>query len=138
MIADQLEAKGLTWKGYMEDMGTPVPTTREPSTPQDDTPDSADARTTCTPTRHNPFIYFHSIIDDDRCDAHVVDLDALPATCAWRRRRTSSFITPDLCNDGHDEPCVDGRPGGLEATDEFLRSGCRGSSLARRSRKTAC
>src|SRR3954453_7118802 len=34
-VADQLEAKGLTWKGYMEDMGTPC---RHPAIgAQDDT-----------------------------------------------------------------------------------------------------
>ena len=32
-----------------------------------------------------------------------------------------SFITPNLCNDGHDEPCVDGKPGGLKSADEFLK-----------------
>ena len=24
-----------------------------------------------------------------------------------------SFITPNVCHDGHDSPCVDGEPGGL-------------------------
>ena len=37
-----------------------------------------------------------------------------------RRRRTSSFITPNVCNDGHDAPCKDGRPGGLKSADAFL------------------
>ncbi|HVP34416.1 MAG TPA: alkaline phosphatase family protein, partial [Steroidobacteraceae bacterium] len=32
------------------------------------------------------------------------------------------FITPNLCNDGHDEPCVDGRPGGLRSIDAFLKA----------------
>jgi hypothetical protein len=31
------------------------------------------------------------------------------------------FITPNLCNDGHDATCVDGRRGGLRAIDAFLR-----------------
>jgi hypothetical protein len=31
------------------------------------------------------------------------------------------FITPDLCSDAHDEPCVDGRPGGLVSADDFLK-----------------
>ena len=38
-----------------------------------------------------------------------------------------SFITPDLCNDGHDGDgtpgsCADGGPGGLPAADAFLRT----------------
>jgi len=31
------------------------------------------------------------------------------------------FITPNLCNDGHDSLCIDGGPGGFEAVDGFLR-----------------
>jgi hypothetical protein len=31
------------------------------------------------------------------------------------------FITPNLCNDGHDSPCVDSAPGGLVQADGFLR-----------------
>jgi hypothetical protein len=31
------------------------------------------------------------------------------------------FITPNLCNDGHDPLCIDGGPGGFEAVDAFLR-----------------
>ncbi|MEI9982901.1 MAG: hypothetical protein WDN69_06595 [Aliidongia sp.] len=32
-----------------------------------------------------------------------------------------SFITPNLCHDGHDEPCKDGEPGGLASADVFLK-----------------
>jgi hypothetical protein len=31
------------------------------------------------------------------------------------------FITPDLCDDGHDSPCANGQPGGLAQADAFLR-----------------
>jgi hypothetical protein len=31
------------------------------------------------------------------------------------------FITPNLCNDGHDPECIDGSPGGFQAVDAFLR-----------------
>jgi hypothetical protein len=31
------------------------------------------------------------------------------------------FITPDLCDDGHDAPCANGQPGGLAQADKFLR-----------------
>ena len=30
------------------------------------------------------------------------------------------YITPNLCNDGHDAQCADGRPGGLVAADQWL------------------
>jgi hypothetical protein len=31
------------------------------------------------------------------------------------------FITPNLCDDGHDAPCVTGAPGGLVSADLFLQ-----------------
>src|SRR5213078_4438330 len=74
--------------------------------------------------RHNPFVYFHSIVDDpDRCAGHVVDLSSAPADFA-RTSTTANltFITPNLCEDGHDAPCVDGRPGGLATANTFLET----------------
>src|SRR4051794_552964 len=79
-VADQLDAKGLTWKGYMQDMGNAPAapkTCRHPAIGETD--DTQKARNGDQyATRHNPFVYFHSIIDDQsRCDARVVALDAL-------------------------------------------------------------
>jgi hypothetical protein len=74
-------------------------------------------------SKHDPFVYFHSIIDDQaRCDAHVVNLVQLEHDLK-REESTPNyvFITPNLCDDGHDDPCVDGRPGGYAAVDRFLR-----------------
>jgi hypothetical protein len=74
--------------------------------------------------RHNPFMYFHSIIDDQaRCDADVVPLARLRGDLQAAGTTPSySFITPNLCHDGHDEPCVNGEPGGLVSADKFLRT----------------
>jgi hypothetical protein len=75
-------------------------------------------------TRHNPFVYFHSIIDDTTlCDTHVVNLDQLPQDLSSASSTANyTFITPDLCNDGHDAPCADGEPGGLAQADSFLKT----------------
>lgn len=75
-------------------------------------------------TRHNPFVYFHSIIDDQaRCDAKVVNLDGLAGDLASAATTPNySFITPDLCADAHDETCADGGQGGLPAADAFLQT----------------
>jgi hypothetical protein len=35
--------------------------------------------------------------------------------------RNLTFITPDLCRDGHDAPCVDGKPGGLVSFNSFVK-----------------
>jgi hypothetical protein len=125
-LPDQLEARGLSWRGYMEDMGADL--ARESATCGHPPVGSRDLLQLATPrdqyaSKHDPFIYFHSIIDDAvRCSTHVVnltllaeDLDHLASTPAY------TFITPNLCNDGHDPRCVDGSPGGPAAIDRFLQ-----------------
>ena len=117
-LAGQLEAKGYTWKGYMEDMGTPC---RHPEIGARDDTQSAEVGDQYA-ARHNPFVYFHAIIDKPTCAANNVPLDRLPADLGSRTRTANyNFITPNLCNDGHDAPCVDGAPGGLISADAFLR-----------------
>jgi hypothetical protein len=118
-LPDQLEAKGLTWRGYMEDMGDSC---KHPALNSRDGTQSAKVGDQYA-ARHDPFVYFHSIIDDNaRCKAHVVDLRQLPNDLASASSTANfSFITPNLCNDGHDEPCVDGAPGGLVSADAWLR-----------------
>ncbi len=119
-IGNQFQDKGLSWKGYMQDMGTPC---RHPAIGEMDPTQSARVGDQYA-VRHNPFMYFHSIIDDDaNCKKHVVDLKEL-ATDLQSAATTPAFnfITPSLCDDGHDAPCVDGRPGGLESADLFLKT----------------
>jgi hypothetical protein len=118
-VADQLQAKGLTWRGYMEDMGTPC---RHPQIGAVDSTQQAKVGDQYA-ARHNPFVYFHSIIDSASCAANDVDLGQLPTDLVKVATTPNlSFITPNLCNDAHDAPCVDGRSGGLVSADEWLRS----------------
>src|SRR4051794_9825950 len=118
-VADQLSAAGLTWKGYMEDMGTPC---RHPALNSQDTTQQA-RPTDQYAARHNPFIYFHSIIDSPSCAQNDVPLDRLDTDLQSAATTASySFITPDLCHDAHDSTCADGGPGGLPAADGFLQT----------------
>jgi phosphatidylinositol-3-phosphatase len=125
-LPDQLEAAGLSWKGYMEDMGNDP--SREAAS-CGHVPLGATERTSLASrsdqyaAKHDPFVYFHSIIDDAaRCDSHVVNLERLPHDLASLAATPNYvFITPNLCNDGHDPECIDGRHGGLTAVDSFLR-----------------
>jgi len=121
-VADQLTARGLTWKGYMEDMGnspTESRTCRHPALNSRDNTQSARVGDQYA-TRHNPFVYFHSIIDSPDCFAKDVPLDRLSDDLrSVSSTPNYSFITPNLCNDGHDAPCVDGRPGGLTTAGQF-------------------
>lgn len=126
-LADQLEHANLTWRAYMEDMGKdPL---RESDTCGHALAGSEDKLLTATKSdeyadKHNPFVYFHSIIDDrPRCSRHVVNLDKLQVDLGTAAATPNFvFITPNLCEDGHDQPCVDGRPGGLVSSDQFLRT----------------
>jgi phosphatidylinositol-3-phosphatase len=126
-VASQLTAAGLSWGTYQQDMGANP--AREPAVcahPAIGAPDNTHGATPTDQyaTRHNPFVYFHSIIDDTAlCDTHVVNLDRLPqALTSYSATPNYVFITPDLCNDSHDEPCVNGDPGGLVQADQFLRA----------------
>ncbi len=136
-IADELQNAGYTWKSYSEDMGNDP--AREsascghPKLNSQDPTQKAEAATSMRPadqyaTRHNPFVYFHSIIDTPVCNSNVVnfgtlkqDLQSIATTANY------IFITPNLCDDGHDggvpgRTCVGGHePGGLVSADGFLR-----------------
>ncbi len=126
-LPDQLEKAGLSWRGYMEDLGKDslrdkygMCTLRRIG--QKDLtgfftgPDGYAAK-------HNPFIYFHTILDDQaRCAAHVVNLDEL--TRDLRSAATTpnySFIVANLCHDGQNDHCGDGTLGGAAGMDGFLR-----------------
>lgn len=126
-LPDQLEAAGLTWKGYMEDMGN-VPT-RDSATCAHSPIGSQEKSYVAVAgdkyaARHDPFIYFHRILDDaNRCNTHVVNLNRLPKDLqSLETTPNFSFITPNLCNDGHDAQCVDGKPGGFQGINSFLQA----------------
>jgi phosphatidylinositol-3-phosphatase len=124
-IATQLEGNGYTWKGYMQDMANSAPA--QPASCRHPALNASDSTQTAKPSdqyaaRHNPFVYFHSIIDFPTCQANDVDLSQL--TPDLRSAATTpdyAFITPDLCNDGHDTPCADGGPGGMKQANGFLK-----------------
>ena len=126
-IASQMQAAHLTWRDYNEDMGNDP--SRESATCGHPAIDARDGTQTATAsdeyaTRHDPFVYFHSTIDDPSlCNSAVVNLNDLPADLANPARTPNySFITPNLCDDGHDAPCANGQPGGLESANAFLQS----------------
>ena len=124
-IADQLNTAGKTWKAYQEDMANSA---TEPKTCRHPAIGAADITMAARPgdmyaTRHNPFVYFHSIIDSPKCATTVVDLASLVTDLASVATTPNlSFITPNLCHDGHDSPCIDGQPGGLKSADAWLQT----------------
>jgi len=125
-IANQLAASGRTWKGYMEDMGKDP--SRESATCGHAAIGSPDLTERATPTdqyaaKHDPFVYFHAIIDSASCQQNVVPLTALETDLQSAATTPNyAFISPSLCHDGHDAPCRSGEPGGLVSANEFLRT----------------
>ena len=141
-IGTQLSSAGLSWKAYEEDMGNDpnreTAACGHPALNAQDNTQSAEAGDGYA-TRHDPFVYFHAVIDNRAyCDTHVVALGSptgvMPAAALagetglatdLKRAATTpafSFITPNLCNDGHDFPCTN-QPGGASAAadiDSFL------------------
>jgi phosphatidylinositol-3-phosphatase len=87
-LADSLEAKGLTWKGYMESMPAPC---------------YIKSASGYAP-KHNPFVYFDDIRNNARrCATHVVPFTALAADLRLAATTPNySMIVPNQCNDMHD------------------------------------
>ncbi len=140
-LPDLLTAANLQWKGYMEDMGNDPAresaTCGHPTLNSQDLTQSPEAPTASVvngdqyATRHNPFAYFHSIIDSPICKTNVVPLTQLSKDLALSTTTPNFvFITPNLCHDGHDgagtgatgSGCVNGEPGGLASADAFLKT----------------
>jgi len=141
-LPDQLNAAGFRWRGYMQDMGNDPARERAtcahpPIGIGTDNTSAAEAPSSAVPlgdayaTRHNPFMYFHSIIDSASCDTDVVNLEQLTGDLGTLERTPNFvFITPNLCDDAHDgsgtgaagTTCANGKPGGLTSADAFLRA----------------
>lgn len=143
-IGTQLSAAGRSWKAYMQDMGNDpnreTAACGHPTVNSTDETQKAEAGDGYA-TRHDPFVYFHSVIDEAAyCDAHVVALGsptgAMPAAALKGetglatdlahagRTPALSFITPNLCEDGHDFPCTNqtGGESALADIDGFLET----------------
>ncbi len=93
--------------------------------------------------RHNPFIYFHAVTDSTwLCDHDVVPLGTASTAAndtvtyaghladdlkhAWTTPKFA-FITPNLCDDGHDATCAGVNDagttaGGLVGADDWLKT----------------
>ena len=132
-VGNQLSARGLTWKAYLQDMGNSpgrdrtTPTAQGPACghPQVGTPDPTEGATAADQyaTRHEGFMYFESVIGNPAyCDAHVLSFQPLLKDLSKASTTPDfSWLSPNLCMDGHDAPCADGDPGGLTEINGFLQ-----------------
>jgi phosphatidylinositol-3-phosphatase len=93
-VVDQMEAKNLTWKGYIDGMDSPCLHSDE---------GHVEKYRKGYATRHNPFLYFAGIVRNQaRCAAHDVPIDRLAADTTAGTLPNLSFIVPDTCHDAHD------------------------------------
>ena len=139
-LADQLFSARFNWAGYMEDMGKPEPAGQGGTAPANPPqtcvhPDSGSADQTTGvrkpdpstgyagsgyAARHNPFVYFHSLLDLGSCTQRDVPLDRLDGALQ-SGTPNFSFISPNLCDAGEPTECDAGvqDPGPAQA-DKFL------------------
>jgi hypothetical protein len=129
-LAEQLTAKHLTWKAYLEGMdegsGAAGSATEACGRP---TLGAADPTSALTPpvgqayaTWRNPFVYFHSVIDSPECASDDVGLSSLKGDLASAKSTPNfSYIVPGRCDDGDTTPCAAGQTGGMAAADGFLQ-----------------
>lgn len=105
-LPGQMTEAGLTWRAYVEE------------------PEDAAQQEGCAVTPSNPFVYFHSIVDDSRCAESDVGLPQLSKDLRGNGGKfpALAYILPDGCHKGDEEPCPEGTPTGLAASEEFLKT----------------
>lgn len=97
-IVDQLEGAGISWRAYMEGMAHPCDLS---------TLEGEYAK------KHDPFLYYRDIVEDPARCRKVVPYTQLGHALTTKRLPTFVWITPNLCDDGHN--C------GLSDVNRFLK-----------------
>jgi phosphatidylinositol-3-phosphatase len=132
-VGNQLSAAHLTWKAYLQDMGNTPSRDHTTMTKQGPAcghpvvgkPDHTEGATAADhyASRHEGFMYFESVISNRAfCDAHILSFQPLLKDLSTASSTPNfSWLSPNLCNDGHDAPCADGDPGGLTQINGFLQ-----------------
>lgn len=86
-IVEQLEARRISWKAYMQGMPTRC---------------FAGASAAGYAKKHDPFAYYDAVARDPSRCRKIVPYRELAADLRGGRLPTFAWITPDLCNDSHD------------------------------------
>lgn len=123
-LPDQLSAKGLTWKGYFQDIPQPGslsyvwPSPQEPVAGQPERLYAA---------KHNGFLAFASLQSDPALASKIVGFDALDRDIAANTLPNYAHIIPNQCNDMHglhgvNVPvgCIEGDPGLISRADRTV------------------
>jgi Phosphoesterase family len=122
-LFNQLDAAGVSWKGYAQDLGNPDATgpthdvnkcggPGDPSGTGVTNPGSANATDQYVP-KHFPFPWFESLLSNpkDCSSKQIANLDSTSSGLVHdlqNEKTTPAFnwITPDNCSDAHDAVCA--------------------------------
>ncbi len=124
-VGDQLATAGKTWKAYVEGVANTVGQTTSCRRPTigDPDPNQVPAPGDAYETWRNPFVYFHSLLDGGACAQNDIGLDPLaPELNTASTAPTFSYIVPNACHDGSEQPCDKGQPAGPQTADDFLKT----------------
>jgi hypothetical protein len=88
-LVDQLEARHISWKAYMQGMPQRCFT-------------GASGSSGAYRRKHNPFVYYDDVRRDPARCRKIVPMSELAADLRRGRLPTFAWITPDMCNDTHD------------------------------------
>ncbi len=109
-IVDLFRTHGISWKEYAESMPTPCNLTE----------------TSYYAPRHNPFVYYTNIVDNTTyCDQHVVPMNVTTGAGFLNDLNNNSlpqfsFITPNVCDDGHNNITYCGGTSQINNADKWL------------------
>lgn len=86
-IVDQLEGAGISWGAYLEGLPSPC---------------FLGAQAGGYAKKHNPFAYYTDVVSSRARCSRMVGFQALANDLRGGRLPTYTWISPNLCDDGHD------------------------------------
>ncbi|HEX3406525.1 MAG TPA: alkaline phosphatase family protein [Caulobacteraceae bacterium] len=97
-LGDQLEAKGLTWKGYYESLPAPGSLA---TTASDPALDHGTGSAALYASKHSGFMNFYDVQHDPQRAGHIVSFRELDADLASGQLPSFALIVPNQCNEMH-------------------------------------
>src|SRR5437660_252702 len=112
-IVDQLEAKGKTWKAYMQSIFASGNTDKL----------AASAGDQLYERKHDPFVSYLDVQNNPARMANVVDLSQLNTDLANNNVPDYSWISPDQCNDMHGRAATPSDPCDFSQVQSLINTG---------------
>jgi phosphatidylinositol-3-phosphatase len=119
-LGAQLEQKGLSWKGYYEDLPAPGSLAVNAGGPNF----NGSRSTALYASKHSGFINFASVQSDPHRAGHMVDFKQLDADLASDRLPAFALIVPNQCNEMHGLHGA-GFPADCQDVESLIRRGDR-------------